>query len=209
MLISTPVALPKVEVSDWPKFWSIWNIHGRELTKVRASPNAMSGKHFGFDILRTPGFFPTYAAPLCNLDVYMPELYRSIINVLPLSTRCVRLVESRGDFPAHYDNFVAAWSLRCMLYCADPKPQWYYTPLDSTSQTFLRLPEQTNWWAYRDGAVKHGTMYNPEYPKILIQVFGDFSVTKKLVDGSAPLFEHEYKIHLDETTNELSCLPRS
>lgn len=58
-----------------------------------------------------------------------------------------------------------------MFHNTDPNPQWYFTRKDGTDRKWLTLPEETNWFAYEDGTIKHGTIYVEEHPKILLQIF--------------------------------------
>ena len=39
------------------------------------------------------------------------------------------------------------------------------------------MPADTNWFAYHDNNVWHGTDYDPAYPKILLQLYTSSIVT--------------------------------
>lgn len=187
MIISTPIKFPALIPDDWDKWWNIWNTYGRPLVKTGISPNSESGLHFGFDIFRTNGFEAVYKAEFCNLKELYPSLYSQII-ALPLRIYNVRFVQSHGHFPAHIDEMEPTWALRNMFYCTDPKPQWYYSSLDDKRKSYLKLSDDTNWFAYYDGYVKHGTIYREEYKKIIVQVFANPDDIRRLVDRSIDKF---------------------
>jgi hypothetical protein len=191
MIVSTILDLPKVIPDDWEKWWSIWNTHSRELHKVGKSPNSESGVHVGFDVFKTSKFKPAYAAEFCDLKSLYPSLFESVM-ALPIDKLGVRFVMSRGDFPAHMDNKWPNWSIRNMFFCDDPNPQWYY--VSGEKKMWLTLPEESNWWAYKDGTVKHGTIYREQYPKIIIQYFTLAYTAAKYVESQFDLFP-SFNIH--------------
>jgi hypothetical protein len=118
-----------------------------------------------------------------------------MIKTLPLFAIIdrIRIVESLQHIGPHTDDNVDQWNVRAILHCADSNPQWIFTrPGDKESQKFLRLPEDANWFAYNDKHCWHGSIYNPAYPKLLIQVFG-LGVRKELVDKSIEKYK-EYTI---------------
>lgn len=191
MIISTPLNLPKLEPDDWDKFWNIWETNVSPLVKVNPSPNKRSALHVGFDIFREPWFKPVYDAKHVYLDKIYPELYNSIMS-LPVKIFCARFVSSRSDFPPHVDNFSPSWIIRSMFYTENNDYQWYYTDLDNNNPKKLVQPETTNWWAYKDGLAKHGTVYNQENPKILLQIFSKIEDTNRFVENQIlenPQFE--------------------
>lgn len=182
MIISTPLNLPKLVPSDWDKWFSIWSQHGQQLKKTRGNHNSMSGLHFGFDVYKHERALTDYDAVKIDMESLWPEFYQELMDMIPVEPYVVRFVMSTGDFPAHTDNAFRNWQLRSLFYHPDPNPQWYFTDLDGERKEFLRMPEQTNWFAYLDGACKHGTHYNPEHPKILLQIFSHAFTTKKYVE---------------------------
>mgnify|MGYP003578359606 CR=1 FL=1 len=188
MIISTPLSLNKLVPDDWEKWWNIWHTHSRPLVKSRASPNSSSGLHHGFDVYKcSDSFRAVYSAPYIDLSTLYPSLFEQVM-ALPINVYAIRFVMSLGNFPAHIDNKIPNWQIRNLFWCEDPEPQWYYTKLDEDKREFLQLPPETNWWAYLDGAVKHGTVYRDNYKKILIQVFSDTSSTKKYALQEIPKF---------------------
>jgi hypothetical protein len=194
MIKSKVLDIPKLEPDDWNRWWDIWKEYSKPLVKAKVSPNKESGLHEGFDVFRVKGFSPTYVAPYIDLKTIYPALFQQI-EALPLRMYGARFVMSKGNFLPHMDNRWASWSIRSMFHCDDPKPQWYYTSKDGTSRAWLTLPTETNWWAYLDGEVKHGTIYVEEYPKIILQVFTSPIAAKQFVESQSDKYS-SYDIQL-------------
>jgi hypothetical protein len=194
-LLATPVDLPKVVPDDWDKWWHIWNTYAQPLKKKTPTPNGMQGGQWvGFDVYRNSLFKANYEAAEHDLSLSYPSLFNAIMGPLQPGVTGLRFVESRCAFPAHVDNFMPAWQLRCMFSCPNPSEQWYYTRLDGTDERPLVLAEETNWFAYKDGALKHGTRYDPTKPKILLQVFCLPKPLSDLVQTSELRFHTKCKV---------------
>ena len=190
MIVSTPLDFPKLVPDDWDKWNAIWDEHAKPLTKKRPSPNKAAGLHVGFDMFREGWFEPVYDAPHVYMDKIYPSFMQQIM-ALPVKIYCVRAVMSLGDFRPHVDNFSPSWIIRSLLQDTSPTPQWYYTDMKNENVKYQTLPEETNWWAYHDGIVKHGTTYNEDHKKILIQVFSKIDETQKFIDDQ--LASSKYK----------------
>ena len=180
MIVSLELPLPKLEPDDWNKWWNIWNNYSQPLRKIRISPNAKQGLHIGFDVIREETFATTYEAVFLNLEELYPSLFNQIKG-LPIRILCARFVQSKGHFPAHVDNFRKSWQIRNMFYCQDPISQWYYTDLENRNKKYLTF-SNTNWWAYLDGSIKHGSEYREQFPKIILQVFSLASETSEYIE---------------------------
>ena len=194
-IVSTPIDFPALKPDDWDKWWYIWNKFSEPLIKSRASLNNDVGKHIGFDVYRHNLFNPVHSAKFVNLEVLYPSLYEQIVS-LPIKIYGARFLMSAVDFPAHIDNGFKSWSLRSMFHCEDLEPQWYYTDMENNNKQYLSMPAFTNWWAYLDGAVKHGTHYREKYPKIILQVFSSIPSTNSFVEKSIGKFP-EYSNYYD------------
>jgi len=182
MILSTPVKLAYLAPDDWSRWWSIWEEHAQPLHKVNRSPNDRAGLHVGFDFVKVPWFRTSYEASFVDLSTLYPSLYEKILSTLGFDVLCARFVTSRSNFPAHMDNFIPEWSLRCLFHCTDANSQWYYVDRNNQNRRDLVLPPDSNWWMYLDGKVKHGTTYVPEHPKILLQVYANLSVMRRFAD---------------------------
>jgi len=194
-IVSTPIDLPKLVPDSWDTWWELWRTSSRPLRKTGVSPNNVTGLHNGFDVYRGEVFNPVYQAEFVDISKILPNLYQQIISI-PVKLYGVRFIESSGDFLPHIDNHQWSWSLRSMFFCEDPVQQWYYTDLENKNPRYLRLSPETNWWAYYDGAIKHGTKYRKEYPKILLQVFANTLDTERLAKESFSKFA-PYLVYYD------------
>lgn len=198
MIVSTPVNLPALVPSSWDTWWQIWEKYAAPLEKELRTPNQSAGKWIGFDVIRSPGFRPAYSANFVDLAEHDPALLAQI-QAVPVYIRCARFIMSKSDFPAHIDFGNKSWALRSMFFCEDPAAQWYYTDMAGNNVKYLTLPASTNWWAYLDGSIKHGTVYSPTSPKIILQVFSDSTRTAQLVRQSSDIFK-DYAIEYDINT---------
>jgi hypothetical protein len=99
---------------------------------------------------------------------------------------------------SHTDDGVDKWSIRAYFHYTDLCSQWYFTkPRDvNGTRQYLHLPSETNWFAYNDKHCWHGTDYNPDYPKILLQVFS-LRNNLSLVNHSIEKYK-DYTITLNE-----------
>lgn len=208
MILATPVLLPKIEPDDWERFWAVWHMNKRPLVKQTPTPNGMyGGKWEGFDVYHSPFFRANYKAEKHDLLMSYPSLWQAIMDVVPRNTSGVRFVESKCPFPAHIDNHTPTWQLRCMFYCENPSEQWYYTRMDGTDERPLKLAHDTNWFAYKDGALKHGTRYDFEKPKILLQVFGATSAVEELALDGIAAFDPQYQVDYDTRNSTGNTVP--
>ena len=183
MIVSTPIDLPRLAPDDWHLWWDIWKTYAKPLTKVNQSPNSMTGEHIGFDVFKVQNLKSTYVAPFCPLNNLYPSLYSQLFK-FSFAPAGIRFVMSNSNFYPHHDNGYENWSIRNMFYCEDPQPQWYYENANTGNRQWLKLPSSTNWWAYKDGVIKHGTIFRPEYPKIIVQVFCKLEYSEALATAN-------------------------
>lgn len=172
MIISTPLDLPKVVPDDWEKWWSIWNANAEVPVRMVETHNPYPAAHDGFEVYNNGKSSHPYSAKFVDLARIYPSLLEQMLDV-PFEVHRIRFLRSTMAFNPHTDRTVPNWAMRIMFHCDDPNPQWYYTPLQGpdTEKHYLRLPESTNWWSYFDGAVKHGTDFNPHHRKILAMIY--------------------------------------
>jgi hypothetical protein len=98
----------------------------------------------------------------------------------------IRLVESQKNFLAHTDGNLDTWQMRAYLHFTSSKSQWYFTkPHDPDGdRTYMNLPQETNWFAYNDSNSWHGTDFDPDNKKILLQVFYNTIIPPSLITQS-------------------------
>jgi hypothetical protein len=178
MIIYTPVDLPKIEPDNWEVFWDIWNKHKNYLVKTKnntslsRTPIGATDLWLGLDILKKTTGFTAWQAPFFDIKHSLPNMYNSLTTLLP-NAGVIRLVQSQKDFIAHTDDNINIWYLRAYLHYTDSKSQWYFTKPHDThgDRAYINLPESTNWFAYNDRHCWHGTDFDPNNKKILLQVF--------------------------------------
>lgn len=130
---------------------------------------------------------------------------KSIFDLLPFAKiRSIRLWSSNCTIPAHYDgNMPSALDgvmrfpteIRIMLDDKNPKETFYLTPvtkhkphteIPAEDRYYVKLPADSNTFAWNNEDYLHGSDYNPEYKKILVVVKGwvDLDRLEKLLDKS-------------------------
>lgn len=187
MIIYTPVDMPEIEVDDWETFWQTWNTHSRPLVKRdigEKKSKDLYTRNISEDTVVWKGldlYHNDYDndpllwdAPFVNISKKLPILYDCILEVASVfPMQCIRLAQSQLDITSHTDNNIDVWEIRGYLYHPSKKSQWYFTrPRDVLGERhYMELPETTQWFAYNDKRCWHGTDFDSEYKKILIQLF--------------------------------------
>ncbi len=182
MIIATPLDIPKIEPDNWDVFLSIWNTQAKDLIKVKMNngspvPVGTQSTWTGLDIFKSDnGYDVSWQAPFYDISTELPNMFNNI-KKLPFAIERVRIIQSVRSIPAHSDDNTDRWNIRAMFHYTDPEPQWFFTrPGDRSEKFFLKMPSDTNWFAYNDGHCWHGSKYNEQHQKLLIQIY--------LLDGS-------------------------
>jgi hypothetical protein len=202
MIIATPLDLPSIEPDDWSVFWKIWHQHSKNLIKIsdRNNPNSYSKvgddtKWQGLDIYKNYNFKTVWEAPFYDIKNELPKLYDQLLNLPFKRLYRVRIIESKCSILSHSDDFRDQWSVRAFFKLDDPESQWYFTkPGPDNPKTYLRMPTQTNWFAYNDKYCWHGSTYNTHFPKLLLQIY-HFENISFLIENSIGKYQ-EYTINL-------------
>lgn len=186
MIVATPLNLPRIEPDNWNIFWDIWNEHSADLVKVKQNVSFSAASvgntsiWKGIDIFRREIREPpasAWSAPFVDIKKSLPKLY-NVCSSLPFNeVYRVRLITSLCNITAHTDDDRDRWSVRAYFHYTDNKDQWYLTkPHDPKGQRrYLHVPHDTNWFVYNDRHCWHGTDFNPDHPKILLQVYANIS----------------------------------
>jgi hypothetical protein len=179
MIIATPLDIPRIEPDDWDLFWNIWNTHSGPLTKQflnngsEVNPKSAPKIWRGLDLYDAWPEGTAWHAPLFEADKLFPKMFKTIFDLNLNSLYRVRVISSLMPVPAHSDDSADRWSIRAFLHHPSAEQQWYFTkPNDRTGpKKYLRMSEDTNWFAYHDNLTWHGTEYDPQHPKILLQLY--------------------------------------
>lgn len=193
MIVAHALDLPKIEPDNWDTFWDIWNNNSQSLIKVGYGDNHRyqsatqlgSRDHWiGMDVFRTPLQWH-WVAPFVDISKTLPNMYNTLTSLELPNIRLVRIVQSIKDHSAHSDTGSDSWEVRAMLKCDNPSKHWYYTPYGNKgTRESLRLPNDTNWFTYNDTKCHHGTIYFPDSPKYLIQVYYGGKISIDLLSRS-------------------------
>ena len=185
MIIATPLDIPKLEPDNWTTFWDIWNTHADLLIKkyrnngTEIDPMTAPQVWKGLDLYGKSIEGHAWQAPLFNADKIFPKMFKTIFDLNLTDLYRVRLISSLMPVGAHSDDSADRWSIRSFLHHPSTNQQWYFTkPNDRNgSRKYLRMPADTNWFAYHDSTTWHGTDYDPAHPKILLQLYTSPIVT--------------------------------
>lgn len=181
MIVATPLDLPKVEPDNWDLFWDLWDSNAGPLTKrfintgselpVDGAPNLWRG----LDIFDTNSQQSAWTCPYIDASSLFPKMFELLKNTFPKLYR-VRLIESTCNIPAHSDDSSDRWNVRALFHYTSNVSQWYFTkPNNVSERVYLQMPETTNWFGYNDKYCWHGSDYDAEHPKILLQVYSMFT----------------------------------
>lgn len=175
MIVYTPLDLPIIEPDDWEKFWEVWKSKAGPVVKVKKNwagsltPVNSADLWDGIDIFSLNNS-AAWTAPEVDIRDVLPNFYNKLVSLIPGISR-VRLVSSKLPFGAHSDDNLDTWVIRGFL-CPKNFSKWYFTrPQDPKGQrSYILLPEDTMWFAYNDKHCWHGTEYDSDNKKILIQL---------------------------------------
>lgn len=198
MIVYTPLDLPKIEPDDWNVFWTIWNKNAKQMFKQldgglthRPQPNFSLWS--GMDIYIKTEKKHAWPAPYYDIRNELPKLY-NLINTLPLNIERARLVESKAYFPPHTDDNADIWSVRAHFFNQRSYEQWFFTLPGGGEKNYITSPKETNWFAYNDKNCWHGTDYDVNKPKILLQLYTKDMPSELIVNSISKY--NEYTISL-------------
>lgn len=205
MTIYTPIDLPKLEPDSWETFWQIWNLHADSLVKQKMNVDTSdadigsSSVWRGLDIYKLSIGTTAWEAPYYDISKELPKLHATIrqLQLSGLIVYRVRLISSTIDVKSHTDDNLDRWAYRSYFHYTSTKPQWYFTKKNDADgeRHYMSLPPDMHWFAYNDGACWHGSIYDPDHPKILAQLYvANQTVATKLAQDNIK----KYKIHTIE-----------
>jgi hypothetical protein len=150
----------------------------------------------GLDIFKKSIGGTAWECPYFDISSDLPLMYESI-NQLNIETLYrVRLLQSMVNIPPHTDDNEDRWSIRGFLHYTDTKSQWYFTRPNGGEKTYANLPSNIQWFGYNDKHAWHGTDYNPDHKKILIQLYYGGSIEESILQSNIETYKDyviEYK----------------
>lgn len=195
MIVYTPLNLPKMEPDEWDVFWNIWHTYSGDAIKRRVNRSESAAKvgstnvWQGLDIYKRSGMETAWDCPYFDISAELPMMYQLIKNLGIRSLYRVRLIQSKIDIGLHTDDNRDEWKIRGFLRYTSDKSQWYFSKPHGTERTYITLPESTNWFSYNDKHAWHGTDYDPEHKKILVQLFFLEPVSNDLISSSIEMYK--------------------
>jgi len=195
MIVYTPLNLPKLEPDNWDTFWNIWNSHSDFAVKT-----AINGTHSrtslgsnsiwrGLDIFKKLTGLTSWECPYFDISVDLPLMYASIGQLNIKTLYRVRLLQSLINISSHADDNSNQWKIRGFLHYTDIKSQWYFTRPGGSKKTYATLPSNIQWFAYNDGLSWHGTDFNPDHKKILIQLYFHGSIDETILQSNIKTYK--------------------
>lgn len=194
MNIFTPADLPRLEPDDWGVFWDIWDKHADWLTKVkksqlRSAEVGINNVWKGFDIYKTQ-MSVDWLAPYHDISQSLPNMFKLIMSCHPHIYRA-RFIQSKTAIMPHTDDNTNKWTIRALLHSPAKQSQWFFTqPVPGAKdKTYITMPQDTNWFMYNDRYAWHGSDYDENNEKILLQIYA-YSTPQDLLNRSLEKYKN-------------------
>jgi hypothetical protein len=211
-----PLALPKFVLDDVAEFWRVWNSELAAVDRQHIDRGALGKHNpvmsftqwDGLAMYEDPALLKNAAWNTkisTALAVSQHKFLKSVFELLPFTRiRSVRLWSATRKVEAHYDGNLPAsldgvlrfpTEIRIMLDDQNPTETFWLTPVSQHNpQTpvpeedrhYVKLPIDTNTFAWNNEDFLHGADYDPQYKKILVVIKGwiDVDRLEQLLDQS-------------------------
>lgn len=215
-IAALPLDLPQFELDSSDDFWRIWNEEVSRVDRQHIDRGAdgivnASSTYTQWDgialyedeSLLGNAAWKTKLSP--NLAASQPKYIKSIFNNLPfVRIRSIRLWSSNCVIPAHYDGNMPSsldgklrfpTEIRVFLDDQNPAETFWITPVSISKphtdvplehRHYVKMPIDTNTFAWNNEDFLHGADYDPQYKKILVVIKGwvDVNRLEVLLDRS-------------------------
>jgi len=211
-----PLALPKFELDNVKDFWRIWHeevtiVQRQHIDRGAQGKDAPVMSFTQWEGLAMYEDSTLLAKAAWNtristaLSSSQPRFLQSVFERLPFSRiRSVRLWSANREVRAHYDGNMPPsldgvlrlpTEIRIMLDDQNPTETFWITPtvqhdpqteVPHVDKHYVKLPIDTNTFAWNNEDFLHGADYDPRYRKILVVVKGwvDLEKLEPLLDQS-------------------------
>ena len=211
-----PLALPRFVLDDVNEFWRIWNSEVTAVARQHIDRGALGKDNPVMSFTQWEGLALYEDSTLLSkaawntkistaLATSQHEFLKSVFKLLPFKRiRSVRLWSANREVRAHYDGNLPAsldgvlrfpTEIRIMLDDQNPTETFWLTPVGQHNpQTtvpeedrhYVKLPIDTNTFAWNNEDFLHGADYDPKYRKILVVIKGwvDVERLESLLDAS-------------------------
>jgi hypothetical protein len=211
-----PLALPRFELDDTETFWRVWNQEVVAVERQHIDRGAIGKDAPVMSFTQWEGLAMYEDATLLSkaawntristaLAATQHRFLKSVFEELPFRRiRSVRLWSANREVRAHYDGNMPPsldgvlrfpTEIRIMLDDQNPRETFWLTPVAKHSpQTqvpevdkhYVKLPIDTNTFAWNNEDFLHGADFDPQYRKILVVIKGwiDVDRLESLLDQS-------------------------
>lgn len=215
-IAAMPLALPKFELDDVDAFWRIWNEDVVAVERQHIDRGALGKDNPVMSFTQWEGLAMYEDLSLLSkaawntkistaLTACQPKFLKSIFEELPFcKIRSVRLWSANREVRAHYDGNMPPsldgvlrfpTEIRIMLDDQNPTETFWLTSVaiskphsevPQVDKHYVKLPIDTNTFAWNNEDFLHGADYDPEYRKILVVIKGwiDVERLEPLLDQS-------------------------
>jgi hypothetical protein len=198
-----PLALPVFEVPDPEHFLHWWKQYAIRPIKQKGDYVASVTGYSPFesiDLIQKIGDDWNLNLQTDNFIKEFPHLWQQFHELLPCKDFLYfNLWSSMQGFPEHRDSaemIDAPASFRIKLYDENPVETLFVvdnptSPYTNEPTQFLPQVEGTNSYMWNNLRVKHGSIYDPKYKKILAVIAGlvDFDQYQELLDKSTSVYK--------------------
>jgi hypothetical protein len=211
-----PLALPKFELDDTEAFWRVWNDEVVPVDRQHIDRGALGKDAPVMSFTQWEGLAMYEDTTLLSkaawntkistaLATSQHKFLKSIFEQLPFNRiRSVRLWSANREVRAHYDGNMPPsldgvlrfpTEIRIMLDDQNPTETFWLTPVakhnpqtevPQVDKHYVKLPIDTNTFAWNNEDFLHGADFDPQYRKILVVIKGwvDVDRLESLLDQS-------------------------
>jgi hypothetical protein len=169
MILVCPLDIPKIVPNDWDEWWSTWK-SADVMHKVTKNHNAMPLKWLGLDLYKIHDYSTNYQAPYADQNPTVVDICRQIRESFKFKITLIRVIENLETIFPHSDNITNTPSIRTFLWNTYQQPVWTFT--NNITSYNLKIPNDTNSFYYLDGPIKHSSIYDPNYSKGVVAIYG-------------------------------------
>ncbi len=215
-IAALPLALSKFEPDSWSDFWQIWNDEKERVWRNHIDRGALGAvrptldhtQWDGMSIYELPELYKegAWGSKICQSMIDANGvLINRILQEMPfVKIRSIRLWSAHRTIPLHYDGNMPdsldgkmrfPTEIRIMLDDKNPRETFWLasasefepnTYVEESRRLYVKLPEDTNTFAWNNESFLHAADFNPAYRKILIVIKGwvDLARLENLLDQS-------------------------
>ena len=169
MILVCPLDIPKIVPNNWDEWWSTWKT-ADIIHKASINHNNVSLKWRGLDLYKIHDYSTNYRAPYAEQNPTVIDICRQIQESFKFKITLIRVIENLETIFPHSDNIINTPSIRTFLWNTYQEPVWNFT--NETTSYILKMPDSTNSFYYLDGPIKHSSVYDPNYSKGVVAIYG-------------------------------------